>query len=212
MLFLITSCIALTLAVSSVAPSDLDKWRRDKFIKLFSSIQLYQSFYWLKPQTPLQFSNSPCSLVITKSNFNIPSIEDCVSVSTNPIANVRLPLNPRKPVHRIHNTLRQSFPQPNCWESSCICWPWTCCLRASFNALPTSWTRSDSELLFPALHLTLDFSQTTLSTSWARLLSVHRDNKLHPQTTQQGKAKYRRGWSSKDGNHKAVLDKEDYKA
>lgn len=114
MLFLISSCTVLTLAMSSVASSDLDKWRKDELlIKLFSSIKLC---FCLKPWTALQSSNLPCSPVIPGSNLNIHSIEDHASLSMIPVATVESPLNPCKPVHRIHNILWQAFPQPNAEE------------------------------------------------------------------------------------------------
>lgn len=163
MLFLISSCVVLTLDVSSVVLSDLDKWRKDELlIKWFPSIKLDQSFYCLKPQTALQSFNFPCNPVIPGSNLNNhSSSEDHVFVHTKPAEAVKLPLNPRKPVHNIQGIPWQVCLQPNCWESSCIFWSWTCCLQAPSNALPPLGKRDD-ELLSLAhfLHVILDLCQT----------------------------------------------------
>lgn len=184
MLSLISSCIVLTLAMSSAVSPGLDSWRKDSLlIKLFSSIKLYQSFYCLKPQTALHSHNSPCSSVIPGSNLNIHSIEYHVPVSMNPVVTAELLLNPCKPGHHVHSILWQVFPQPNCWESSYICWSWTCHLQVSLNALPTSWTSRDSELLslVQLLHVTLDFCQVTLFSPLC--VSVTIKAALSPETT-----------------------------
>lgn len=165
MLFLISSCVVFTLAMSSVALSDLDKRRKDELLKKwFASIKHDQSFYCLKPQTALQSSNFPYIPIIPGSNLNTHPVEDCGFVHTKSAGAIKLPLSPRTPVHNIHNIPWQLFPQPNYWESGCVCWSWACHLRVSSNTFPCLGTKKKRwRALVPCEDMSLWISVKPLS-------------------------------------------------